>query len=224
MPKRYRARRRRGARKGFKPRKGKRTTVNVNRALSPIPQRYITKMKFSADVSTGATGFHYFNLNSIFDPLRSGVPSPDQPYGRDQLALLYNRYRVIACGWRITAPNNGGNIMVGALPGNETFTGSTAFSELRENPRAKYFTQHSTGKIEMLKGKVYIPSLVGRNKIEYMSDDRYQAQIDTNPSELAVLSVGVAATNGAYLTTGQVLNVLMEYTVEFFDVKTLGSS
>nr|UOF82841.1 capsid protein [Cressdnaviricota sp.] len=203
-------------------RKAKKAVV-VNRALAPIAQRYITKMKFAADVSTGADGFMRFNLNSIYDPLRSGSASPDQPYGRDTLATLYNRYRVISCGWRIQAPNTGGNIMVGCIPANETYT-TTSFADIRENPRAKYYTQHATGAVQLLKGKVYIPSLVGRTKSQYMADDRYQSQIDANPVELAILNVGVAATNGGMLTTGQILNVLFEYTVEFFDIKTLTSS
>lgn len=201
----------------------RKSTVNVNKALSPIPQRYITKMKFAADASTGVDGFLRLNLNSIWDPLRSGGVSPDQPYGRDQLALLYNRYRVIACGWRIMCPNTGGNLLVGTLPSNETFT-TTAFADFRENPRARYITQHATGECKTIAGKIYLPSLVGRSKQQYMADDRYQAQIDSNPAELSILNIGVAATNGGMLTTGQTVNLLLEYTVEFFDVKTLVSS
>lgn len=182
-------------------------------------------MKFAADVSTGADGFVRLNLNSIWDPTRSGVVSPDQPYGRDQLAVLYNRYRVISCGWRLTAPNNGGNIMIGALPANEVYgIAATPFSEIRENPRAKYFVQHSTGNAQLLSGKIYLPSLVGRTKDQYMADDRYQAQIDTNPVEAAILNICAAATNGGMITTGQNVNVLLEYTVEFFDLKIFPTS
>lgn len=199
--------------------------MNVNRALAPVAQRYICKLKYAIDASTGADGFLRLNLNSIYDPSRSGAASPDQPYGRDQLATLYNRYRVISVGWRLTSPNTGGNIMLGAIPSNELFgSSSTPFSEIRENPRAKYFTQHATGPAQLLKGKLYLPSLVGRNKAEYMADDRYQAQIDANPAELAILNIGVAATNGGMITTGQTVNVLLEYTVEFFDLKIFPSS
>lgn len=198
----------------------KRPTVNVNRALAPIPQRYITKMKFAADVSTDNAGYLRINLNSIWDPLRSGSASPDQPYGRDQLAILYNRYRVISCGWRLTAPNSGGVIQVAALPSNEVYNASL-IADMRENPRCKYFMQHNTGEVELLTGKTYIPSLVGRSKAQYMADDRYQADVTANPSELAVLNVAVGTASGTLLTTGQIINVLLEYTVEFFDVKSL---
>lgn len=180
-------------------------------------------MKFAFDASTGMDGFLRLNLNSIWDPLRTGAGTSRQPYGRDQLALLYNRYRVISCGWRLTAPNTGGNIMLGAIPSNETYT-TTAFAEVRENPRAKYFTQHATGPVQLLKGKIYLPSLVGRTKEQYMADDRYQAQIDASPSELAILNICAAATNGGMITTGQTVNILFEYTVEFFDLKIFPSS
>lgn len=197
----------------------------MNRALAPIAQRYITKMKFAFDAATGADGFLRLNLNSTWDPLRTGGGLSAQPYGRDQLAGLYNRYRVISVGWRLTAPNNGGNIMIGALPSNETVGGAlTPFSEIRENPRAKYFVQHSTGTAQLLSGKVYLPSLVGRTKAQYMADDRYQAQVDASPVEAAILNICAAATNGGMITTGQIINLLLEYTVEWFDVKTLPRS
>lgn len=198
-------------------------TVTVNTALAPIAQRYITKMKFAADVSTDATGRFALSLNSIYDPLRSGSASPQQPYGRDTLATLYNRYRVIAVGWRITAANNGGNIQFGAVPANEIVLPSD-FSDLRESPRAKYFVQMAGGPTQLLKGKVYIPSLVGRTKAQYMADDRYQAQSDASPVEFAILNLAAASTNGSLITTGQNVNVLLEYTVEWFDVKQLGPS
>jgi len=198
-------------------------TVTVNTALAPIAQRYITKMKFAADVSTDAAGRLAISLNSIYDPLRAGTASPQQPYGRDTLASLYNRYRVISVGWRITAANNGGNIQFGAFPANEIVSVSD-FSDLRETPRAKYFVQMAGGPTQLLKGKIYLPSLVGRTKTQYMADDRYQAQFDANPSELAILNLAAASTNGGLITTGQNVNLLLEYTVEWFDVKQLGPS
>ena len=75
------------------PRK-KRPTVNVNRSLQPFAQRYIAKMKYSEQLKvTGPAGgglaAYRFNLNSIFDPNRTGFGH--QPYGHDQLAGLYNR-------------------------------------------------------------------------------------------------------------------------------------
>ncbi|WP_218254000.1 hypothetical protein, partial [Candidatus Magnetobacterium casense] len=129
MARKYQPKRKLIRRKRFA-RRPKRTTVNVNRALAPIAQRYITKMKYSDVISGGALfGDVHMNLNSLFDPNRSGIGH--QPYGFDQLATLYNRYRVISCGYRITcATPTAGNTVLTAMPGNTVVTASTA-SELR---------------------------------------------------------------------------------------------
>lgn len=195
----------------------------VNRALHPIPQRFITKLKYSEVVSTGATfGNFAMNLNSLWDPNSTGIGH--QPYGFDQLATLYNRYRVISCGYRLqlglgttTIP-----ITLTAMPANTAVVATTA-SEIRENPRAKYILQAPGGGAMTLSGKCYIPSLVGRTKAQYMADDRYQAEVTTSPAELAILNLQTFNTADSAVG-GVSIQVLMEYTVEFFDIKSLGQS
>lgn len=195
--------------------------TNVNRSLQPIPQRYIAKMKYSESITTDATGNFQFNLNSIFDPNRSGVGH--QPYGHDTFLTLYNRYRVIACGWRINAllSTAANPVQIGCMPANEVIT-FTSISELREQPRAKYITQNPGAATVTLTGKQYIPSLVGRTKEQYMADDRYQAQMGASPSELAILNLVSNTSNETVVA--QQLNVLLEFTVEFFDIKHLAQS
>lgn len=214
---------RRGRKQARRARKGgkkQRKTVNVNRALQPIPQRYICKMKYAEDVSTdGLTGRYMFNLNSVFDPNRTGTGH--QPYAFDTLSSLYNRYRVISCGWRVTSPTSSTVLQTGCMPANEQVT-MGSFAELKENPRAKYFTQNPGGQALVLSGKTYLPSLVGRTKQQYMADDRYQADVASSPAELAVLNLFVANSTGTFITAP--INVLLEYTVEFFDVKPLAQS
>lgn len=192
----------------------------VNNALQPIPQRFIVKMKYADDVYANASGLYTFNLNSIFDPNRTGAGH--QPYGFDQFATLYNRYRVISCSWRVTAPSSTNTVQLGCIPTNEAITPAT-FAELKENPRAKYVIQHVGGNVQLCKGRAYIPSLVGRTKAQYMADDRYQATVLTDPAELAVLNI-MTANNAGVGQASQVINVLLEYVVEFFDVKPLAQS
>lgn len=199
--------------------------VMVNRALNPIPQRFIAKMKYAEQVSTDTNGHFYFNLNSIFDPNRTGIGH--QPYGHDTFQTLYNRYRVISCGWRIqpqyASPSALTPLQVGCMPANEVLLFGT-LSELRENPRAKYVTQQPGGSAVTLSGKTYIPSLVGRTKAQYMADDRYQATMGSSPNELAILNVVASNLSTDAPGSGAVFNVLLEYTVEFFDVKHLTQS
>lgn len=199
--------------------------VIVNRALHPIPQRFITKMKYSEQFITDATtGMYKFNLNSIYDPNLSGTGH--QPYGFDTLATLYNRYRVIACGYRIQVNwqtnQSAQPVLVGALPANESLLFSSV-SELRENPRAKYISQNYGAESKVLSGKTYIPSLVGRTKAQYMADDRYQATMTTSPNELAILNI-ITGPNGSDSPGSATLQIVLEYTVEFFDIKHLAQS
>lgn len=195
--------------------------VVVNRALQPIAQRYICKMKYAETTSTSALGEYRFNLNSIFDPNRSGVGH--QPYGHDTLQTLYNRYRVISCGYRIQAVQTatGVPIQLACQPANEQLT-YTTISEMKENPRAKYVTVSPGAPAVYLTGKVYLPSLVGRTKAQYMADDRYQAEYGASPAENAILNI--KAQTIADVDTIFTFNILLEYTVESFDIKNLGQS
>lgn len=215
-----------------------RKRVIVNKALQPIAQRYICKMKYCDTFTLDTTGsipgvvVHRFRLNSIYDPnLTSGG---HKPYGFDQLLGfpnavpatqgLYNRYRVISCSYNIyAAPTAGQNVQVTALPANEA-VGTTIGvngSALREQPRAKYVTQTTGAPIKLLKGRVYIPSLVGRTKAQYMADDRYQAAYNENPLEAAILNVylnEIGDASGISTAVQARLNIEMTYTVELFDV------
>lgn len=195
--------------------------VKVLSPLQPIPARQICKMKYSEVITTDAAGNYAFNLNSVWDPNRTGAGH--QPYGRDTLATLYNRYRVISCGWRIVAVSTVASAayQVAAQPANEVLTPPT-FDEMKENPRTKYGMAIQGARPCIISGKSYLPALYGRTKSQMMSDDRYQAQVDASPAELAILNIKTATVAGDI--TFQILNVLLEYTVEWFDPKHLVQS
>lgn len=222
-PRRYR---RRAMKKGRKSRKPK--TVNVNRALQPFAQRYISKMKYAEQLkvvgpSGGGLAAFRFNLNSIFDPNRTGIGH--QPYGHDSLQALYNRYRVIKCSYVISCINTDAvgdaYSIVAALPANEQVNLIGGVSEAQENPRCKFITQAPNAALKVLRGTVYLPSLVGRSKSQYLADDRYQATYGSDPNELALLNIFAGTLDGETQTNTMQLNVVLTYTVESFDVKNL---
>lgn len=198
-----------------------RNVINNNRALAPFPQRFITKMKYSEAYTLTALNAYsqIMRINSIFDPNTTGIGH--QPYGFDQLSPIYNRYRVISCSYVINAYNGTNPIRFGVLPANDTPPVGGA-SELCENPRAKFAIQLPNGSTQTITGKVYLPSLTGRNKSQYMADDRYQSEMTTNPLEVAILYI-----TGQSMTDSSVdilLNVTLEYTVELFDPKAIDQS
>lgn len=195
-------------------------TTLVNRALHPIPARFITKMKYSEFINTDAFGDYSFNLNSLFDPNRTGTGH--QPYAFDTLATLYNRYRVISCGYRLqVAGDSPTAVVMTAIPTNELFAPLTV-SEVRENPRSKYVLQNPGAGSITLHNKCNIPSLMGRTRSQYMADDRYQALSTGSPQELAILNIKTANTADVAFPTK--VQVLLEFTVEWFDIKQLGQS
>lgn len=207
---------------------GKRKTVNVNRALSPFAQRYITKMKYAEQLKVtgpggGGLATFRFNLNSIFDPNRTGIGH--QPYGHDTMQSIYNRYRVIKCSYVISAYNSASDgdaySIVAALPANEQVNLIGGVAEAQENPRCKFITQAPNAGLKVLRGTVYLPSLMGRSKSQYMADDRYQAVYGSDPSELGILNIYAGTLDGEVATNTMSLNVVLTYTVESFDVKNL---
>lgn len=207
-------------------RRGGQRTTNVNKSLQPFPSRYICKLKYATALNGvgGPPGAGYgnyqFQVNSLWDPDSTGIGH--QPYGMDQLTLLYNRYRVISCRYVVngTVANAGTevNSVMGVLPANEGVTVTGGIAEFQENPRAKYITQY-VGSERTLSGNIYIPALVGRTKSQYMADDRYQATMTTSPAELAVMNLFFGNLDGTLATATADLNVTLEFTVEFFDVK-----
>lgn len=221
------------ARKGRKQRKNVLSTIG--KSLSPIPQRYITKMKYSEVVTSsggaGTYGLARFNLNNLNKPnnlTAVGVGTSHQPYGFDQLTTLYNRFRVISCRYVVMAQAaDGSTLQTAVFPANDVVLPSS-ISQLRESPRTRYTLQGTGAAIRPIKGKVYLPSLMGRTAAQYMADDRYQAVTDNTgaaaPAEAAILHI----LSGSPSEVGPIpainYNVTLEYTVEFFDIKPLTQS
>lgn len=219
--KRLRSRRRTNA-----PRRGRRRlthTATINRALTPYAQRYITKLKYCESYTATATILHTqrWRLNSLFDPNYS--LGGHQPYGFDQLATVYNRYRVVACSWTIHVASSTNYVTVCAIPNND-LPSPLNMSAAKELPRAKWSTGGGGTNIIRITGKTYIPSLVGRTKAQYMADDRYQALTSADPQEAAILQIMIADCNDTTSLSGVQVSVTLNYLAEFFDINTLSQS
>lgn len=216
--------RRRGKKPAWKKSKGQRTVL-VNTSLRPVPARFITKHKYAEAVTLSSAGLNTYrwNLNSLYDPNRTGLGH--QPYGFDSLSALYNRYRVISCKYVLSCVSDTANIAFAALPANDTAVVISNVSEARENPRCKYAVQNPGGTLKVLKGNVYLPALVGRTKTQYMSSDAYQSVVTSSPSELMVLNCFAQGMNDdPVFNPTPTFNILLEYTVEWFDVQNVDQS
>lgn len=209
-----------GARKGRygKFRRGPKVLSNLN----PIPARQIVKMKYSESFQTSTVGTannYQWRLNSIYDV--NNTSTGHQPYGHDQLQTLYNRYRVIGVNYVLNCYNASTGFKFGCVPANE-FKIFTTTAELSENPRAQTRIQFPGSNVQTIKGYVSMPSVCGRNKQQYMADDRYQAVFGTSPQEVVALNCLALDLAEAGITANW--TITLEFIVEVFDVVPLGQS
>lgn len=200
--------------------KAPRPTTLFNTSLQPIPDRYMCKMKYADAFQIPAIGSVYrFNLNSTFDPNRSGTGH--QPYGRDQLATLYNRYRVWKVSYAISFFNSSTTAKVAVCPSNIEM-GAGTVSEIMENPLSKWALQIPGGSQKVIKGTVDLARLTGRTRTQYMSDDRYQAEQGSSPAELLILNIFGQSIADASIAIDACIN--LTYHVEWFDRQSLSQS
>lgn len=209
-----------------KPRKlkpSKTTTVVVPRG--PVAPRTIVKLKYQQDwASNGTTIDQVFNLNSIFDPDRTG--GGHQPLGRDQWVTFYNRYRVISTKYIIRSVGVSADSVwkVNVLASNDgaTFTNVQLAGE-SPDATTKLVTNSSPA---VFHGSFYMPRLNGQTTAQYMADDRFQALMSADPSEVLCLhivhsAVGTDATPSASAIAH---SITLIYLVELFDPIQLGQS
>lgn len=117
----YARKRRRSGRSGGRARKRKRTRAArrysrrrlVPRYRNPFPKTVIRRLRYVAyhniyGNSIQNTMFQTYRPNSIYDP--DYTSTGGQPYGHDQLALVYNKYRVLGC--RLTATVTPRNLQI----------------------------------------------------------------------------------------------------------------
>lgn len=188
--KRKATRRRRGA---------KRLTVSVSRS-SPIPDRYVTRMKYSAyhtlTTSTIPVG-ELYRVNSTFDPL--WAVGGHQPLGYDQLSALYSSVRDFGCKYKVTfRSNSAAPLHVGVESGPET-TLSTLWSTIEERAHAK---THLLGVLGTSKdcwsvsGYASAAQVLGVTKERYRTDDQYAHAFGANPAVAGFLKIIIDSPNG----------------------------
>lgn len=205
-------------------RTGGRSTLRNTKASAIVADRFITKMKYAdrdvlSPVTNGITIAHLYNLNSIYDPDRTGTGH--QPMGRDQLAVLYHRYRVFAVSWRVAFSANGtsGTVVVEPVNSEQTLSGQS-IAPTREAPRAicKPTALYTPTTIT---GRISLPRLNGQTSAEFKGSNRFQALSDASPDELQTLQIGY---NSIGSLTSISYDIQLTYHVEWFDPLPVGPS
>lgn len=226
MPKKTFRRKPRAARRK---RAGKTTLVNTS-GLSPLPSKFVTKLKYAEAVTVTGVGMQNYRwrMNSLFDPNYTG--GGHQPYGFDQLCgapgiALYNRYRVFKVDYVLTVANDNYNIHYATLPANVEVPPINNVSEARENPRCQYAIQNPGGTLKKIRGSLSLPALTGLTRPQYAAGENYQALYNNSPVEHQVLSCFSQGMNDdVSVSMSHTFNILMVFHVEFFDPHVVDQS
>lgn len=204
--------------------------------LSIVPDRYFTKLNYADHrqaASGGATsGLQQYRGNGIFDP--DFTNTGGQPRGYDQLALLYQYYRVFASKIKVryasaTGIPTGqsiGSLMLAA--GDLSSSVSTASDPLKEcelpRTKAKIFRYGSTDQpMGEIKRMYKTKNIWGLNKEAVANDDTFAAAITANPTNQWYWSI--IWRNGDDATALNLfIWVQLTYYCEFFNRVELSSS
>lgn len=194
-----------------------------------VPDKLIVKLPYSTLVTFGdALGVqdYVFNLNSIYDPDRTGVGH--QPLGYDQWSAFYNRYRVIGAKVVVQAHNQATCGTTVSIIGNNNaalILGSDATQE-QQHMKRMVLSAVSGGKSAGTMVKYFSNSrITGVSDMTYRSSDQYQATFGNNPTEIIVGHIyqeNLLVPGGQ--ASGMVARINITYYVELFDRNTLALS
>lgn len=193
-------------------------TAVIPKAMGFFAPRMMCTLKYQDNLTLTISALSYqekiYRTNSLYDPDQSG--SGHQPYGFDQLAAIYNRYRVYAMSWRISIPYSSATAWTCVVPvnGSKTFTNT---QDMGEYPRAVTKPTGFAGAgVVVYKGSVYLPKISGIKRHEYATDDRTQAVTTTDPNEVINLHLGINNLDNAQHTYYPTVTLLFK--CELFDI------
>lgn len=146
-------------------------------------------VEFFSNTSTAGLNLdQVMNLNSLFDPNRTGVGH--QPQGFDQWATFYNRYLVESCDVEViwtNAPVGGATV---SIIGSNDATAITDPSVIMESPYAISKGLSAGGASVSIKKHFDLAAITGVSKTTYRSRDSFQSQFASSPSEILTLHIG----------------------------------
>lgn len=187
---------------------------------SAFPPSILVKLRYNATFAaiTNPGTDQQFNLNSLFDPDRTGAGH--QPYSFDQWTAIYNRYRVYGVKWRVIFTNtSSGNVpQVGVGWDNVTSSQATSATFWERPTTVSKILSEDTGGQNTATMQGYIPlqTLYGITKTQLLAGDEYSSDVASSPAEFAIMHV---VTQDIFLGAATTVNyqVQLVYYAQFFD-------
>jgi hypothetical protein len=198
--------------------------TNIESPSRPFldPRKFVTLsycQTFTGTVTTGS-GFHQImRLNSLFDPDLTNATGAHQPYGFDQLAALYARYRVLKTSYKMVFSPAALTYHIAIVPSNGnlpvTVSDQATFQLAAEAPRAWSWAQGASGQSKEHVKTIALNDLNGTSVQEYLTSDRTQALTNTNCTEVLELNLCIFNPNGASITFNLIMT--MDFHAEIWD-------
>lgn len=199
----------------------------------PFRATFNTKLTYTQSVTlTSGIGGIYGNeqiyrLNSPYDPDFTGTGH--QPYGYDQVSLLYRKYKVNAAKISILFSNPSEDGMIGAAAvqasaGTFALT-SNPIDTLKEQPMTVTRTINNSGsQTAMVNQYLQLHLVEGLTKLQFSTNvEDYSAPVTTIPAKTPYLRLALASslgTNGATMFC----RVTITYYCQFYERKTQAQS
>lgn len=208
---------------------------NVHRGPKGMlfPKRLVNHMRYEIGMTlaSSATNFqcgveNVWRLNSVFDPDLTG--GTHQPYGFDQMAGLYNQYRVSSAKVQITAipgaASQPGILVIQGQPAvsSSALTG-TAATDVGERSVGALLCLDATGRSKTFSKNFVIHQLEGLSYVEWAGDQQYQSVNTTSPALTPFLRLAYATCNGSASVSLAVV-VKIEFEITWFDGIVLAAS
>lgn len=188
-----------------------------------LPDRIFTSLKYNEVVqwNPGAVSGNYqFNINSLFDPNRTGTGH--QPMLYDQYSAFFNRYKVHGCKWFIRFSGCNTLTKITVVPSN-SLTAPVDNTDATEMKLAKstMVAQSTTPMFEKsISGYVGMKKLYGRKELE----NKDEALTGASPAESAVLNINIYSADGTTSISSLNMDVNLVFYSEMFDrVNVVGS-
>lgn len=191
-----------------------------------VTLNYVETFTMTAGAGTIFGSEQIMALNGMYDP--NYLTGGHQPYGFDQMATMYGKYKVNAVKFQlvVTDPSADG-VVLGAMvqPPDEIYTlAGKGLDEVAEKTQAVTRTINDSGSQTVIINQYCpMPKLIGITQTQFKADlDRYSALISANPTKLPFLRFAVADLN----SVGSAVKVRckMTFYATFFQRKVLNQS
>jgi hypothetical protein len=155
-----------------------------------FPAHMNISFHYSETISVTNTGSlandYQFNLNSLYDPNRTGTGH--QPLGYDTWATFYNKYRVDSTEVNIQPLSTTSTTAITSIivPSNSGSTMTQMF-QAHEHPFSKNATFQNNGQRAVLKAHYNMFQVTGVSLEKYLSDDLFTSALSASPSETLIL-------------------------------------